>query len=111
MTQSDKKGIFYKKQGTDWERAYQTIKHDRYSSILRRLMPMWELGINTVEGYHRQIRKLTKTKGVFSSDESLLKLVYPAYRNIKKKWTMPLANWSLIAQQLCIRFEDRFKIL
>ena len=66
---------------------------------------------NTVERYHRQIRKVKKTKGVFSSDESLLKLVYQAYRNIKKKWTMPLANWSLIAQQLCIRFEDRFKLL
>ena len=61
--------------------------------------------------YTAEIRKVTKTKGVFSSDESLLKLVYLAYRNIKKKWTMPLANWSLIAQQLCIRFEDRFRIL
>ena len=50
-------------------------------------------------------------KGVFSSDESLLKLVYLAYRNIKKKWTKPLANWSLIAQQLCIWLEDRFRIL
>ena len=66
---------------------------------------------NTVEGYHRQVRKVTKTKGVFTSDDSLIKLVYLAYRNIRKKWTMPLANWSLIAQQLCIRFENRFKIL
>lgn len=45
------------------------------------------------------------------SDESLVKPVHLAYRNIKKKWTMPLANWPLIAQQLCIGFEDRFKIL
>ena len=66
---------------------------------------------NTVEGYHRQVRKVTKTKGVFTSDDSLIKLVYLAYRNIRKKWTMPLANWSLIAQQLCIWFENRFKIL
>ena len=66
---------------------------------------------NAVEGYHRQVRKVTKTKGVFASDDSLVKLVYLAYRNIRKKWTMPLANWFLIAQQLCIRFEDRFKIL
>ena len=42
--------------------------------------------------------------------ESLPKLVYLAYRK-KKKWATPLANWSLIAQQLCIWFEDRFKIL
>lgn len=48
--------------------------------------------INTVEGYHRQIRKVTKNKGVFPSDTALEKLVYLAYRNIRKKWTMPLAN-------------------
>ena len=47
---------------------------------------------NTVEGYHRQIRKVTKNKGVFPSDTALEKLVYLAYRNIRKKWTMPLAN-------------------
>ncbi len=66
---------------------------------------------NTVEGYHRQIRKVTKTKGVFPSDEALEKLVYLAYRNIRKKWTMPLANWAQTAQQLAIRFGDRFKIM
>ena len=49
---------------------------------------------NTVEGYHRQIRKVTKNKGVFPSDTALEKLVYLAYRNIRKKWTMPLANWA-----------------
>lgn len=66
---------------------------------------------NTVEGYHRQIRKVTKTKGVFTSDASLEKLVYLAYRNIHKKWTMPLNNWGITAQQLAIKFGDRFKIM
>ena len=59
---------------------------------------------NTVEGYHRQIRKVTKNKGVFPSDPALEKLVYLAYRNIRKKWTMPLANWATISQQLAIKF-------
>lgn len=91
-----------------WQENWQNLsRYFQYTAEIRKLI----YTTNTVEGYHRQIRKVTKTKGVFSSDESLLKLVYLAYRNIKKKWTMPLANWSLIAQQLCIRFEERFKIL
>lgn len=65
---------------------------------------------NTVEGYHRQIRKVTKNKGVFPNDTALEKLVYPAYRNIRKKWTMPLSNWGQTAQQLAIKFPDRFKL-
>ena len=62
---------------------------------------------NTVKEYHRQIRKVTKNKGVFPNDTALEKLVYLAYRNIRKKWTMPLANWASIAQQLAIKFGDR----
>lgn len=42
---------------------------------------------------------------------ALEKLVYLAYRNIRKKWTMPIANWAAIAQQLAIKFGDRFKLL
>ena len=68
-------------------------------------------GTNTVEGYHRQIRKVTKNKGVFPSDTALEKLVYLAYRNISEKWTMPLANWALISQQLAIKFGDRYEIM
>lgn len=66
---------------------------------------------NTVEGYHRQIRKVTKSKGVFTNDTALEKLVYLAYRNIKKKWTMPILEWSKTAQQLVIIYPDRFKLL
>ena len=67
---------------------------------------------NAVEGYHRQIRKVTKNKGVFPSDESLEKLVYLAYRNIAKKWQrIHVKNWPLTVQQLAIVFGDRFKLL
>ena len=91
-----------------WQENWPNLScYFQYTEDIRRLI----YTTNTVEGYHRQVRKVTKTKGVFTSDDSLIKLVYLAYRNIRKKWTMPLANWSLIAQQLCIRFEDRFKIL
>lgn len=49
---------------------------------------------NIVEGYHRQIREVTKNKGGFPNDTALEKLVYSAYRNIRKEWTMPIANWA-----------------
>jgi transposase-like protein len=75
-----------------------------YSDAIRKII----YTTNTVEGYHRQIRKITKNKGVFTNDTALEKLVYLAYRNIRKKWTMPLANWGKTAQQLAIKFPDRF---
>lgn len=63
-----------------------------------------------MEGYYCQVRKVTKTKGAFTSDMALLKLVYPATMNIQKKWTSPLNNWSLAIQQLYIRLEDRVSL-
>jgi len=65
---------------------------------------------NAVEGLHRQLRKVTKTKGAFPSDDSLLKLIYLASQNIEKKWTQPIHNWGQSAQQFAIRFGDRFDI-
>ena len=65
---------------------------------------------NAIEGYHRQIRKVTKTKGAFPNDMALLKLVYLATQNIAKKWVQPLPNWSLTVQQLAIRFGDRMPL-
>ena len=65
---------------------------------------------NAIEGFHRQVRKVTKTKGAFPSDMALLKLIYLAYRNIRKKWTSPLQNWSLTVSQLSIWFEGRLKL-
>ena len=78
----------------------------QYSDGIRKMI----YTTNTVEGYHRQIRKVTKNKGVFTSDTALEKLVYLAYRNIRKKWTMPLDNWGKTAQQLTILYPDSFKL-
>ncbi|MEX8548618.1 MAG: IS256 family transposase [Mucilaginibacter sp.] len=65
---------------------------------------------NSVEGFHRQVRKVTKTKGAFTSDNALLKLVYLIVQNISEKWAMPLHNWNLTLSQLFIMFEDRIKM-
>ena len=60
-----------------------------------------------IEGFNRQIRKITKTKGGFNSDDSLKKLVYLAYKDIAKKWEKSISNWGEIISQLSIIFEDR----
>ena len=65
---------------------------------------------NSIEGYNRQLRKVTKTKGCFPSADSASKLLYLAQRNVIKKWTRPIPNWAKILNQLVIRFEDRMPI-
>ena len=64
---------------------------------------------NPIESYHRQIRKHTKSKGVFPSDQAVLKLVYLLSRNIMAKWSMPVHNWALVIQQLAIIYEERLE--
>lgn len=62
---------------------------------------------NIIESVHRQFRTLTKTKGAFPNDNSLLKLLYAGILNAEKKWTMPIQNWSLTISQLNIHFKER----
>ena len=100
----EKYPIVIKSWQDNWERL---TEYFQFTSDIRRMI----YTTNTVEGYHRQVRKVTKNKGVFPNDTALEKLVYLAYRNIRKKWTMPIANWAAIAQQLAIKFGDRFKLL
>lgn len=62
---------------------------------------------NIIESVHRQFRKLTKTKGAFPNENSLLKLLYMGIQNAIKKWNMPMWNWNLTLSQLAIFFEGR----
>ncbi|MEO6134494.1 MAG: IS256 family transposase [Ginsengibacter sp.] len=90
-----------------WKRNWEKLTtYFKYPAAIRKLV----YTTNTIEGYHRQIRKVTKTKGAFTSDMALLKLMYLATKNIEKKWTMPLANWSITVSQLSIIFGDRLKL-
>lgn len=65
---------------------------------------------NAIESYHRQLRKVSKTKGIFPTDESVRKLLYLAHRDIAQKWTMPLPNWAMILNQLVVYFQGRIVI-
>ena len=77
-----------------------------YTPEIRRLI----YTTNVIEGYNRQLRKVTKNRGAFPAPEAARKLLWLAHRDIAKKWTMPIANWPIILNQLAIRFEDRFPI-
>lgn len=63
---------------------------------------------NAVEGYHRMVRKFTKTKSIFPTDDSIRKTIYLSTKEIAKKWTMPVRDWGLAYAQFAIFFEDRF---
>ena len=62
---------------------------------------------NMIESYHRQLRKVTKGKSIFPTDESLLKMLYLATMEVTKKWTMRIQNWGPILSQLSIYFGER----
>lgn len=90
-----------------WRNNWENLStYFQYDTHIRRTI----YTTNPVEGYHRQIRKVTKTKGPFPNDMALLKLLYLAIDNIVEKWTQPIHNWALTVQQLSIRFGDRMKV-
>ena len=62
---------------------------------------------NAVEAVHRQFRKLTKTKGGFPNENSLLKLLYAGILKVSERWTHPVQNWNLTLSQMAIHFEGR----
>lgn len=100
-------GEKYPKIIESWKRNWEKLTtYFKYPEPIRRLI----YTTNTIEGFHRQIRKVTKTKGAFTSDMALLKLMYLAQERITEKWTQPLWNWNQILGQLVILFPDRIKL-
>jgi len=90
---------------------YIANQSDEAQKVLQELRKIIKTAVpNAVEGFHRQVRKVTKTKGAFTNDMALMKLIYLAVQNISKKWTQPVHNWALTIQQLCIHFEGRLNI-
>jgi len=94
--------VVIKSWNNNWDKLSTYFQYDEH---VRRLI----YTTNAVEGFHRQVRKVTKTKGAFPNDMALLKLIYLTVENISKKWTQPLQNWGLTVQQLSIKFGDRMK--
>jgi putative transposase len=87
-----------------WRNKWENLSvYFKYPADIRRVI----YTTNAIEAVHRQFRKLTKTKGAFPNENSLLKLLYVGIRNASKKWTMPIQNWNLTLSQLSIYFEGR----
>ena len=98
-----------------WDKKYPKISQSwldnwanlstyfKYPAELRRLI----YTTNAIEGFNRQLRKVTKAKSVFPTDDSLLKMLYLAMMDITKKWTGRRQDWSIIHAQLAVYFEDR----
>lgn len=64
---------------------------------------------NAIEGYNRQLRKVTKNKTVFPTEDAIRKAFYLAHRDIAAKWTMPIPHWPKILNQLVIYFDNRIQ--
>ena len=77
----------------------------KYPDAVRRLI----YTTNPVEGFHRMLRKYTKTKTMFPTDEALIKSIYMSILEINKKWTATVQNWADIWGQFTIFFDDRLK--
>ena len=95
--------IVLKSWNSNWDNLSNYFK---YPDEIRRII----YTTNVVEGLHRQIRKYTKSKGSFTTQEALKKLIYLAIQNITQKWSQPIQNWSLIISQLDLYFEKRLKL-
>ena len=89
-----------------WQNNWDGIKTMfEYSPEIRRLI----YTTNAIEGFNNGIKRITKTKSSFPSDEALFKLLYLVSQDITRKWTMPIQNWSLIFNQFLIYFNERLE--
>lgn len=94
----------YPKISQSWRDNWANLStYFKFPQALRRLI----YTTNTIEGFNRQLRKVTKSKSVFPTDDSLFKMLYLAMIDITKKWTGRKQDWSMIHAQLAIYFEDR----
>lgn len=90
-----------------WQSNWENLSaYFKYPSDIRKII----YTTNAIEGVHRQFRKLTKTKGAFTSENALLKLLYLGIRRMSEKWTMPLRNWHKTVSQMAIFFEGRVQL-
>ena len=87
-----------------WRTKWATLStYFKYPEYVRKAI----YTTNAVEAVHRQFRKLTKTKGGFANENSLLKLLYAGILKMSERWTHPVQNWNLTLSQLAIHFAGR----
>jgi putative transposase len=105
---ADKWGKKYPQIIKSWKANWTELTtYFKYPEEVRRLI----YTTNAVEGFHRMLRKYTKTKTIYPTDEAVKKSVYLSIQEITKKWGLPVRDWGIIIGQLMIFFEDRFELL
>ena len=101
-----------------WDERYPIISKS-WKSNWQKINPMFRFPTeirraiyttNVIESLNFSLRKITKTRAAFPSEEAAFKLLWLGLRNIEKKWTMPIQNWSLAMNQMAIIFEGRLPI-
>ena len=94
----------YPKISESWRANWANLStYFKFPEELRRLI----YTTNNIEGFNRQLRKVTKSKAVFPTDESLFKMLYLAMKDITKKWNGRRQDWRVIRSQLNVFYEDR----
>lgn len=94
----------YPKISASWWANWANLStYFKFPEELRRLI----YTTNAIEGFNRQLRKVTKSKAVFPTDDSLFKMLYLAMLDITKKWTGRRQDWSVIHAQLAVYYADR----
>jgi putative transposase len=89
-----------------WEANWAELStYFKYPEEVRRLV----YTTNAVEGFHRMLRKYTKTKTIYPTDDAVRKSVFLSIQEITKKWSMPVRDWGIIIGQLMVFFDDRFQ--
>lgn len=97
-------GSKYPKIAISWRTNWANLStYFKYPEEVRKII----YTTNAIEGFNRQLRKVTKSKSVFPTDDSLLKMLYLAMMDITKKWTGRRKDWGRIHSQLEIYFDDR----
>jgi putative transposase len=90
-----------------WEAKWSELStFFAYPEEIRRIL----YTTNPIESLNRQFRKVTKTTTIFPTDQSLMKLLWLAQRDITKKWSMPIHNWGKIYAQLLVLFPEKISI-
>src|SRR5574343_310994 len=97
-------GQRYPKVIESWRKNWPRLSnYFQYNKEIRRIM----YTTNIIEGFHRQLRSVTKTKGAFQSEDALMKLLFLVQENITAKWNKPVHNWNQTLAQLSIIFGER----
>ena len=93
--------------GQSWRRNWQRLTpFFDYSPEIRKVI----YTTNAIESVNMSLRKITKNRGSFPSDEALMKLFYLALRNISQKWSMPIRDWKGALNQFSIKYEERIPL-